>query len=112
MQDICYLHGFVERRNGDNKTEKFEGFPLPVNGVVEGLALDKAGNVIFSLGHVGRLGAMNIASKEFLVLKVVLGNSEPGDIAVDGEGNIWLADLSQNALIKVYGAQLGDLWVK
>jgi uncharacterized protein len=26
MQDICYLHGFVERRNGDNRTEKFVPF--------------------------------------------------------------------------------------
>ena len=26
MQDVCYLHGFVERRNGDNKTEKFVSF--------------------------------------------------------------------------------------
>jgi predicted RecB family nuclease len=26
MRDICYLHGFVERRNGDNKTERFVGF--------------------------------------------------------------------------------------
>lgn len=26
MRDVCYLHGFVERRNGDNKTEKFVSF--------------------------------------------------------------------------------------
>lgn len=26
MQDVCYLHGFVERRNGDNETEKFVSF--------------------------------------------------------------------------------------
>ena len=26
MQDVCYLHGFVERRNGDNTTEKFVSF--------------------------------------------------------------------------------------
>jgi len=26
MRDICYLHGFVERRNGDNDTERFVGF--------------------------------------------------------------------------------------
>lgn len=33
MRDICYLHGFVERRNGDNNTEKFiyffAGEPTP-----------------------------------------------------------------------------------
>jgi predicted RecB family nuclease len=26
MQDICYLHGFVERLNGDNATEQFISF--------------------------------------------------------------------------------------
>lgn len=26
MRDVCYLHGFVERRNNDNSTEKFTGF--------------------------------------------------------------------------------------
>lgn len=26
MRDICYLHGFVERRNGDTKSEKFISF--------------------------------------------------------------------------------------
>ena len=26
MRDICYLHGFVERRGGDNKTERFIAF--------------------------------------------------------------------------------------
>ena len=26
MRDICYLHGFVERRNGDNNTERFVAF--------------------------------------------------------------------------------------
>jgi len=26
MRDICYLHGFIERRNGDNDTERFVGF--------------------------------------------------------------------------------------
>ena len=26
MRDTCYLHGFVERENGDNATEKFLGF--------------------------------------------------------------------------------------
>lgn len=26
MRDICYLHGFVERRNGDNNTERFVSF--------------------------------------------------------------------------------------
>lgn len=26
MRDICYLHGFVERQNGDNSTEKFVPF--------------------------------------------------------------------------------------
>jgi len=26
MRDICYLHGFVERRNGDNGTERFVAF--------------------------------------------------------------------------------------
>lgn len=26
MRDICYLHGFVERRNGENNTEKFVSF--------------------------------------------------------------------------------------
>jgi predicted RecB family nuclease len=26
MQDVCYLHGFVERRNSDNKAEKFISF--------------------------------------------------------------------------------------
>lgn len=26
MRDVCYLHGFVERRNNDNSTEKFIGF--------------------------------------------------------------------------------------
>ena len=26
MRDICYLHGFVERRNGDNTTERFVSF--------------------------------------------------------------------------------------
>jgi predicted RecB family nuclease len=26
MQDVCYLHGFVERRNSDSKTEKFISF--------------------------------------------------------------------------------------
>lgn len=26
MQDVCYLHGFVKRRNGDNTTEKFVSF--------------------------------------------------------------------------------------
>ncbi|MHC2288794.1 TM0106 family RecB-like putative nuclease [Bradyrhizobium barranii] len=26
LRGICYLHGFVERRNGDNKSERFEGF--------------------------------------------------------------------------------------
>jgi predicted RecB family nuclease len=26
MRDICYLHGFVERRNGDNQAEKFHAF--------------------------------------------------------------------------------------
>jgi predicted RecB family nuclease len=26
MRDICYLHGFVERRNGDNSTEMFSPF--------------------------------------------------------------------------------------
>jgi len=26
MRDICYLHGFIERRNGDNKTERFVAF--------------------------------------------------------------------------------------
>jgi predicted RecB family nuclease len=26
MQDVCYLHGFVERRNGDNTTERFIAF--------------------------------------------------------------------------------------
>ncbi len=29
MRDICYLHGFVERRNGDNATERFIAF-LPM----------------------------------------------------------------------------------
>jgi predicted RecB family nuclease len=26
MRDICYLHGFIERRGGDNKTERFIAF--------------------------------------------------------------------------------------
>ena len=26
MRDVCYLHGFVERRNGDNGTERFVHF--------------------------------------------------------------------------------------
>lgn len=26
MQDVCYLHGFVERRDGDNTTERFVSF--------------------------------------------------------------------------------------
>lgn len=26
MRDICYLHGFIERRGGDNRTEKFIAF--------------------------------------------------------------------------------------
>lgn len=26
MSDLCYLHGFVERRSGDNSTERFFGF--------------------------------------------------------------------------------------
>jgi predicted RecB family nuclease len=26
MRDTCYLHGFVERKNGDNASEKFLGF--------------------------------------------------------------------------------------
>lgn len=26
FRGICYLHGFVERRNGDNNSERFEGF--------------------------------------------------------------------------------------
>jgi predicted RecB family nuclease len=26
LRDICYLHGFVERRNGDNDTERFVSF--------------------------------------------------------------------------------------
>jgi predicted RecB family nuclease len=26
MRDICYLHGFVERNNGDNSTEQFHAF--------------------------------------------------------------------------------------
>lgn len=26
LRGICYLHGFVERRNGDNNSERFEGF--------------------------------------------------------------------------------------
>ena len=26
MRDICYLHGFVERRNGDNNSERFVSF--------------------------------------------------------------------------------------
>ena len=26
MQDICYLHGFIERRHGDNATERFVSF--------------------------------------------------------------------------------------
>jgi predicted RecB family nuclease len=26
MRDVCYLHGFVERRNGDNATERFVSF--------------------------------------------------------------------------------------
>jgi len=26
MRDVCYLHGFVERRNGDNSTEQFVSF--------------------------------------------------------------------------------------
>ena len=25
MRDLCYLHGFVERKNGDNETERFVG---------------------------------------------------------------------------------------
>ncbi|MGC0322535.1 putative RecB family nuclease [Bradyrhizobium sp. USDA 326] len=26
LRGICYLHGFVERRNGDNSSERFKGF--------------------------------------------------------------------------------------
>ena len=26
MRDVCYLHGFVERRNGDDATERFVYF--------------------------------------------------------------------------------------
>src|SRR3546814_3372939 len=26
MRDVCYLHGFVERRGGDNSTERFISF--------------------------------------------------------------------------------------
>jgi hypothetical protein len=26
LRDICYLHGFVERHNGDNATERFVPF--------------------------------------------------------------------------------------
>lgn len=26
LRDVCYLHGFVERRNGDNDTERFVSF--------------------------------------------------------------------------------------
>src|SRR5258708_4742533 len=26
MRDVCYLHGFVERRRGDNGTEQFVSF--------------------------------------------------------------------------------------
>ena len=26
MRDLCYLHGFVERRDGDNSTERYIGF--------------------------------------------------------------------------------------
>jgi predicted RecB family nuclease len=29
MRDICYLHGFVERRNRDNTTERFVAFFTP-----------------------------------------------------------------------------------
>ena len=96
----------------DPSNGSFDGFSLPVNGVIEGLAIDKAGNIIFSLGHAGRIGTMDIVSKEFLELKVVYGDSEPNDIEVDPEGNIWFADISQNALIKVDGKQLVDLWMK
>lgn len=29
MRDLCYLHGFIERRGRDNSTEKFYGFFTP-----------------------------------------------------------------------------------
>ena len=29
MRDVCYLHGFIERRGCDNNTEKFFGFFMP-----------------------------------------------------------------------------------
>jgi len=90
----------------------FEGFALPVRGVVEGLAIDGQGNVLFSLGYAGKLGAMNPVTKEFLAFKASLGKSEPNDIAVDRDGNIWFTDISQNTLNKLHGKDLLGLWLK
>jgi len=28
MRDLCYLHGFIERQNGDNSTERYFGFVM------------------------------------------------------------------------------------
>ena len=63
MRDICYLHGFVERRNGDNATERFVSFfadeptaDAECRAFAEACAdTDEAGHAFqFEVGHLFR----------------------------------------------------------
>jgi virginiamycin B lyase len=87
----------------DPAIQKFKVNSIPGGGVIGGLTVDVAGNILFSLENPGKIGLFDPVNEKFRIVKAVLGDSKPYDIENDEQGNIWFADMKRNALCKLDG---------
>ncbi|MBT4519178.1 MAG: hypothetical protein HOC23_04165 [Halieaceae bacterium] len=87
----------------DPGREQFDVHDIPGGGVIGGLTVDRAGNILFALENNGKIGLFDPQSKAFKIVKAVLGESKPYDIETDDQGNIWFADMKRNALCRLDG---------
>ena len=94
------------------RKEKFDTFPIPNRGVIEGLATGLDGDIFFTFRTSNKIGGYNTIRKEFLEIRVEMGKSRPNGIGVDSGGNIWFADTAKNALYQLDGDTVARLWLR
>lgn len=87
----------------------FETYRLPGGGVIEGLATDKSGRLLYSLGRTGKMGMFDTAKKVFTAFDSMSNNSRPFGVEVDAKGNIWYTDIAKNSLVKGNGESVSQL---
>jgi streptogramin lyase len=91
---------------------QFSTFPLPEGGAIDALTVDGAGKVVFTIGHVGKLGLFDPGRGAFITFDGLPGGSRPAGVVVDAKGSIWFTDLVKNSLVKVDGEAVSQLWTR